>query len=184
MSGSTGVSKQASLRPIFLSLPFLPSCSVDTLWCMARPYSAAVSPQYLKTTLKLRGTLRLLCTPFTAHRLMETRDESPWNQALLLLPSDPVRSLGFPTPIGIIISSAGNSCEAAALPPPHDEGVKARGNNLLLPVLLLVIVSCFLAGTFPVWLCCFLLQFGILLPYYSLPVKADASLLPGPLTVN
>lgn len=98
----------------------------------------------------------------------------PGYQGLLLPPSDPVRSLGFPTPTGI------SPCGAAALPAPHDEDVEVRGNNLLLSGLLLVIVSSFLAGKFPVWLCCFLLQFAILLPYYSLPVKADARLLPSP----
>lgn len=126
MLGSTEVSKQASLGWIFLSLPFLHSYSVDPLWCMARPCSAAISPQYLKTTFKLREILRSLCTPCTACGLMETRDESLWYQALLLPPSGPVRSLGFPTLIGISISSAGNPCEAAALPPPHDKGVKVR----------------------------------------------------------
>lgn len=122
---------------------------------MARPSSAAICPQYHKTTLKLRETLMSLCTPCTACGLMEIRDESPLYQALLLPPSDPVRSLGFPTPIGIRISSAGKPCGAAAWPPPHDEGVKIRGNNLLLSALLLVILFCFLAGKFPVWLCCF-----------------------------
>lgn len=132
MSGSTAVSNQASLRWIFLSLPFLLSYGVDTLWFMARPHSAAMSPQYLKTILKLRETLMSLCTPCTACGLMETRDESPWYQSLLLPPSDHVRSLGFPTTIGISISSAGNTCGAAVLSPPHDEDVKVRGNNLLL----------------------------------------------------
>lgn len=99
---------------------------------------------------------------------------------MLLSPSDPISTLGFPTPIGISLSCTANPCGAAALPLPHDDGVKVRRNNLLLSGLLLVTMSCFLAGKFPVWLCCFLLHFGILLPYYCLPVKADASLLPRP----
>ena len=59
-------------------------------------------------------------------------------------------------------------------------GVEVGGNSLPLSGLLLVILSPFLAGKFPVWLCCFLFQFVILLPSFSLPVKADASLSPSP----
>lgn len=58
--------------------------------------------------------------------------------------------------------------------------VEVGGNNLPLSGLLSVILSSLLVGKFPVWLCCFLLQFVILLPSFSLPVKADASLLPSP----
>lgn len=58
-------------------------------------------------------------------------------------------------------------------------GVDFGRNNLPLSGLLSVILSSFLVGKFPVWLCRFLLQFVILLPSFSLPVKA-ASLSPSP----
>lgn len=146
----------------------------------ARPCSAAMSPQYLKTALRIRETLRSLCTPCTACGLLETRDESSWLSGVAAATLRPCQESELSHPDWHQLSSAENPCGAAVLPPPHDGGVKVRGHNLLLSGLLLVIVSSFLAGKFPVWLCCFLLQFGILLPCYFLSVKADASLLPCP----
>lgn len=183
MSGSTGVSKQATLRCFFLSFPFLHSCSVDTLQFMARPCRAAILPK--KAPLELRETLRSLLPLHCMWgagdhlHLMETRDENPWYHCCCHLQT--LSALwAFPPQLASASPVQQTPDGATALPLPHDDGVKVRRNNLLLSGLLLVTMSCFLAGKFPVWLCCFLLHFGILLPYYCLPVKADASLLPRP----
>lgn len=113
------------------------------------------------------------------------------------MPLDCVGTPGSPLSLGSGISSAGKPHGTAAPSPSPDptagsffaagdpsngarRGVEVGGNNLPLSGLLLVILPSLLVGKFPVWLCCFLLQFVILLPSFSLPAKADASLSPSP----